>query len=449
MPNLDSELERLRIARNAESPTGPRRAVKRTLIITLAVVGVSAATSVYVFRSSAPKVQVMRVMLAPDSGAGDDPVVLNATGYIIAHHEIQVASKVSGKVAWIGVEEGDLVKRDQVLVRLDDSEYRAQVLEAKGNRDSLKAKLLELEHGSRPQEITQAQANLRQVQADLVNSKFTFDRDSELYSQGIISRADFDSAQYKYKNLQAEVNSLEQTYELVRKGPREEDIDSMKGQVEQAEGAMEYDQDQESNTVIRSPIDGCVLERAVEQGEFVTNGFVGDKGAKGYVVTLADLNDLQVELDISQNDFAKVHLGSRTVITTDAFPDRKYDGRLVEISPMANRQKATVEVKVQLLHPDNYLRPQMNASVAFLDPGTGRHGRQTGAAITIPPSAVRNQEVFVVLENRARSRRVRISRATGQGVEISQGLSAGEDLIVNPPQNLSDGEKVRVEGDQP
>ena len=449
MPDLSSELESLRIPRNAQLPARQPRAVKRTLILTLAASGVAAGASVYVFRSPAPKVHVMRVMATQDPGAGDEAVVLNATGYIIAHHEIQVASKVTGKVAWIGVEEGDLVRKNQVLVRLDDSEYRAQVIEAKGNRDSLNARLLELEHGSRPQEITQAQANLRQAQADLVNSKFTFDRDSALYSEGIISRADFDSAQYKYKNLQAEVNSLEQSYDLVRRGPREEEIDSMKGQVEQAQGALAYDQDQESNTAIRSPIDGCVLERAVEQGEFVTNGFVGDKGAKGYVVTLADLNDLQVELDISQNDFAKVHLGSKTTVTTDAFPDRKYDGKLVEISPTANRQKATVQVKVEILHPDSYLRPEMNASVAFVDPGTTPRGRQSGAAITIPPSAVRGQEVFVVSENRARIRRVRVSRLTPQGVEIAQGLLAGEDLIVNPPPNLSDGEKIRVEGDQP
>src|SRR6202030_4695247 len=120
-------------------------------------------------------------------------------------------------------------------------------------------------------------------------------------------------------------------------------------------GAVAYAQTLLDNTVIRAPVSGTVLERAVEQGEFVTNGFVGDKGAKGYVVTLADLNDLQVELDISQNDFSKIHMGSKATVTTDAFPDRKYEGQLVEIAPIANRQKATVQVKVQILHPDDRL----------------------------------------------------------------------------------------------
>jgi HlyD family secretion protein len=268
-----------------------------------------------------------------------------------------------------------------------------------------------------------------------------------LFSQGIISRADFDTAQYSYRNLQAKANSLRQAYELVEKGPRREEIDAMKGQVEQAKGLLMYDEDQENNTVIRSPVDGRVLERAVEQGEFVTNGFVGDKGAKGYVVTLADLNDLQVELDISQNDFAKIHMGTKAIVTTDAFPDRKYDGELVEIAPIANRQKATVQVKVQILHPDEHLRPDMNASVSFIDPTAAREERITPNAITIPSSTIREQSVFVVSDGRAIRRHVQIAGTTPRGARIIQGLTGGEDLILNPPTSLSDGQKVRIKGD--
>ncbi|HET9099512.1 MAG TPA: efflux RND transporter periplasmic adaptor subunit, partial [Acidobacteriaceae bacterium] len=251
------------------------------------------------------------------------------------------------------------------------------------------------------------------------------------------------------QNLQAKVNSLKQAFLLVEKGPRQEEIDAMKGQVEQARGLLAYDEDQEDNTDIRSPIDGRVLERAVEQGEYVTNGFVGDKGAKGYVVTLADLDDLQVELDIAENDFSKVRMGNKAVVTTDAFPDRKYDGQLVEIAPVANRQKATVKVKVEILHPDDHLRPDMNASVAFVDPAAPRNRRSTNAIITIPASAVRDQNVFVVSDGRAVRRRVEIGGTSPQGVRIANGLSGGEDLILNPPAKLTDGEKVRVKGDHP
>lgn len=448
-PDLDTELEGLRIERTPQTPSKKQPATRWIILATIVGIGAASAIAVYELYDSAPLVEVTRVMAAQNLSGESNPVVLNATGYVIAHHEIQVASKVSGKVAWIGVDEGSAVKKGDVLVRLEDTEYRAQVEQAQGNLANLEAKLLELEHGSRPQEINQAQANLLQAQADLTNSSLSFERSNALYRDGIISRQDFDTSQYNYKNLQAKVNSLKEAYDLVEKGPRQEEIDSMKGQVEQARGLLAYDADEESNTVIRSPIDGRVLERAVEKGEYVTNGFVGDKGAKGYVVTLADLDDLQVELDISQNDFSKIHMGSKALITTDAYPDRKYDGELVEISPVANRQKATVQVKVQILHPDSRLRPDMNATVDFVDPTRLRQEESASPVITIPATAVHDQSVFVVSGGRAVRHHVQISASTPLGVQISQGLVVGEDLILNPPRSLNDGEKVRVGGDHP
>jgi HlyD family secretion protein len=448
-PDMDTELEGLRIERTPQ--LNPKNRPRARWIILVAIVGIGAASviTVYEIHDPAPLVEVTRVMAAQSTSGENNPVVLNATGYVVAHHEIQVASKVSGKVAWIGVDEGNAVKKGEVLVRLEDTEYRAQVEQAQGNLANLEAKLLELEHGSRPQEIIQAQANLLQVQADLTNSSLSFERSNALYRDGIISRQDFDTAQYNYKNLQAKVNSLKEAYNLVEKGPRQEEIDAMKGQVEQARGLLAYDDDEESNTVIRSPIDGRVLERAVEQGEYVTNGFVGDKGAKGYVVTLADLDDLQVELDISQNDFSKIHMGSKAFITTDAYPDRKYDGELVEISPIANRQKATVQVKVQILHPDNRLRPDMNATVAFVDATHSGQEQSVKPEITIPAAAVKDGTVFVVADGKAVRRPIQIFATTPRGVQVSHGLMGGEDVILNPPANLRDGEKVRVEGVQP
>jgi HlyD family secretion protein len=445
-PDLDKELEGLRIHRAPQAQARSRLPARSIILATtIAVAGVAVAS--YELHSSTPVVEVTRVAAAENRAENDGPVILNATGYIIAHHEIQVASKVSGKVAWIGVEEGGEVKKGQDLVRLEDTEYHAQVEQAKGNLANLQAKLIELENGSRPQEITQANANLMQAEADLTNSKLTFQRSSALFSDGIISRADFDNAQYSYHNLEAKVNSLKQAYELVEKGPRQEEIDAMKGLVEQAKGLLTYDEDQQNNTVIRSPVDGRVLERAVERGEFVTNGFVGDKGAKGYVVTLADLSDLQVELDISQNDFAKIHMGTKAIVTTDAFPDRKYDGELVEIAPIANRQKATVQVKVQILHPDEHLRPEMNASVSFIDPTAAHEERTTPSEVTIPLSTVREQNVFVVSDGKAIRRRVQIAGTTPQGARIIQGLTGGEELILNPPANLNDGQRIRIKGD--
>ena len=206
-----------------------------------------------------------------------------------------------------------------------------------------------------------------------------------------------------------------------------------------------------SNTIIRSPIDATVLERNVDVGEFVTTGFVGDRGAKGYVVSIADLNDLRVELDVSQNDFAKVSLKQPCWIVTDAYPDKKYQGIVDLISPEANRQKATVLVRVKVLNPDELLKPDMNATVSFLSPkklaatqGGAVAATAESPAIRVPATAVRDGAVFVVENGKAIRRSVVVMRTTGRDVEIRKGLIGGEDLIVSPPDSLQDGARVRV-----
>jgi HlyD family secretion protein len=163
---------------------------------------------------------------------------------------------------------------------------------------------------------------------------------------------------------------------------------------------------------------------------------------------MADLTDLQVELDINQNDFAKLGPRQPAAITTDAYPDRKYQGEITEISPEANRQKATVQVKVKVLKPDEFLRPEMNASVAFYAPEKpGEKGANQASAakplITIPTSAVRDGAVFIVVDGRAVRRQVQLSGTSQRGATISNGLIGGEDLIVNPSADLKDGQKVR------
>ena len=186
-------------------------------------------------------------------------------------------------------------------------------------------------------------------------------------------------------------------------------------------------------------VNGTILERNVEKGEFVTTGFVGDKGAKGYVVSIADLNDLKVEIDVNQNDFAKLGPHQKGIITTDAFPDRKYDGIIDEVSPEANRQKATVQVKVKVLHPDQYLRPEMNASVAFVsDAKPVERGEIAKPSIVIPASAVRSGSVFVIANGRAVKRAIKTRAAPRRKACMStMGWNGGEDLIsANPPADL-------------
>ncbi len=302
-----------------------------------------------------------------------------------------------------------------------------------------------MKNGSRPEETQKARADLDSANADVVNAKVTLDRTRQLVAEGVLAKQSLDDAQAKYDGNVAKAASLQRTLDLSVLGPRKEEIDQVIGQIEQARGALAYAQTQLDNTVIKAPVTGTILDRNVEKGEFITTGFVGDKGAKGYIVTMANLNDLQVELDISQNDFPKLGPKQKGTITTDAYPDRKYEGAIEQVSPEADRAKATVQVKVQVLHPDDYLRPDMNATVAFYntapqEPGAGASKQ----VVVIPPTAIQNGNVFVVLKDVAHKRPVTTGGTTSKGVVIDSGLIGGEDLVLNPPTDLKDGQHVEA-----
>ena len=445
---MDEELKNLKIDRSKRRSPAPSRWAVLWIIGGVALFLLLGAWRLWSNKINAGTfVEVERVQ-AVSSGAAPEGVVLNATGYIVAAHKIEVAAKVVGKVRWIGVDKGDRVHEGQVLVRLEDDEYQAQLQQAKGQLATLQARLDQALHGSRPEEIAQALANLNAAKADLDNAKTTFDRAKNQASEGLTPKQTVDDAQSRYDSSIHKVTSLQKAYELLKLGPRQEEIDALRGQMEQARGALAYAETNVANTVIRSPVTGTILARAVEKGEFVTTSFVGDRGAKGYVVSLANLNDLEVELDISQNDFAKLHSDQHGVVTVDAFPDRKYDGFIKEISPEANRQKATVQIKVKVARPDEYLRPEMNASVAFVADQKRDSNADVAArpVILIPASAVHDHAVFLVLDGKALRRPVKTGAVSGQRVRIEEGLFGGEDLISNPPTGLKDGDKVRQKG---
>ena len=444
---MESQLKDLRIDRSKRRSEGPSPWAVRWIIAGVALFALlGLARFIYGKMNAATEVEIVRVRAAAPLANGGGAVILNATGYIIAAHKIELASKVVGKVASIGVEKGDKVKAGQVLVRLEDDEYRARMLESQGQLETLKARLAQAEHGSRPEEIAKAKADVEQVLADQENARVTLERARGLVQDKVMAKQVLDDAQARYDGAAAKVASLERAHDLVRLGPRQEEIDALRAQVNQAQGTLNYAQVQLDNTVIRAPIDGTILERNVEKGEFVTTGFVGDKGAKGYVVSIADLHDLEVELDINQNDFAKLSATQPGIVTTDAYPDRKYQGIIHEISPEANRQKATVQVKVKVTNPDAYLRPEMNASVAFYSnekPGSDNQSKSK-PMVTVPASAVRDNGVFVVLGGKAVRRSVKVGGTTAQGVQVADGLIGGEDIVSNPPADLKDGQRVRA-----
>ncbi|MGA9039545.1 MAG: efflux RND transporter periplasmic adaptor subunit [Terriglobales bacterium] len=445
------DLESLRIDRSAihqEPPTWSKRIIIGgiALFVFLGIV----ALAYRLFSSDAPEVSVVQAEAQSNSVVGS--TVLSATGYIVAHHKINLNSKVTGRVKWIGVEKGDKVKEGQVLVRLEDDEFRAQYEQAEGAADNARAYLLELQNGSRPEEVQQAQHNLDEAKATLVNDKITLDRTHDLVTQGVLSKQALDDATAKYDADQQRVNSLDKGFQLAKIGPRAEEIARAKGALEQAQGQADYAKSLLDATVIRAPVTGTILDRAAEKGELVTSGFAStaEGGPQGLVVSLADLNDLQVELDIAQDDFSKLGPTQKGVVTVDAYPDRKYDGAIAQISPEANRQKATVQVKVQIQNPDAYLRPDMNATVRFLaDETRNTTPASQPSGAFVPATAIHDHDgkkfVFLAFNEKALRREVQISSQRSGGF-IVQGLNGGETVITSAPENLKDGDKIKIKG---
>ena len=449
------DLQSLRIDRSGRSDgSAPSPWARRYIVIGIAVVVLlSLSALVYrLFARNVPEVEVVRAA-AQNSDVGG--TVLSATGYIVAHHTINVNSKVTGRLAWIGVEKGDQVKEGQVLVRLEDQEFRASYEQAQGGVANARAYLDELEHGSRPEEVQQAQHNLDEARATLVNDKLVLDRTKELSAAGVVARQALDDATAKFDSDQQRVNSLEKAFQLMKIGPRQEEIARARGALSQAQGQLDYARSQLDATVIRAPVTGTILDRTAEKGELITAQFASAAagGPQGSVVSLADLNDLQVELDIAQADFARLSPKQKAIVSTDAYPDKTYDGEIAQISPEANRQKATVQVKVQVLNPGKYsdiqLRPEMNATVKFLadEPKAAKNSQPSGAFV--PAEAMRDRDgkkvVFLAFNGKALMRPVQIVSQRSGGLLVN-GLVGGENVITTAPQDLKDGQKIKIKG---
>jgi HlyD family secretion protein len=446
------DLQSLRIDRShrddssGEVPPWARRYILGGIAIII-VLGLFAITF-RLFAGSPAEVEVVRA--ATEGGPDTGGIVLSAGGYIVAHHKINVNSKVTGRVKWIGVEKGDKVKEGQVLVRLEDDEFRAQYEQAEGAVENARAYYEELQHGSRPEEVQQAQHNLDEARATAANDKITLDRTKELYAQGVVSKQSLDDATAKYDADQNRMNSLNQAFAMSKIGPRAEEIARAKGALLQTEGAAAYAKSLLDATVIRAPVTGTILERKVEKGELLTAQFAStaEGGPQGSVVALADLNDLQVELDIAQNDFSRLKPAQRGIVTVDAFPNLKWDGQIAEMSPEANRQKATVQVKVQIKNPDEHLRPDMNATVKFLADDDKNASKEPSGAI-VPALAVRDRDgkkvVFIVQDGKAVMKTVRVINQRSDGYLVDGPIN-GENVITSAPENLKDGQSIKIKG---
>ena len=367
--HLNERLRSLRIDRTPAPPPAPQNRAPKVLLLAVAA-AVALVAMVFFYMFSTPKTISAAEVKVENSGGSQGDTVLAVSGYVVAHHKIAVGAKVMGRVKWIGVEKGDKVQQGQVLVRLEDDDFRAQSNQARANLAAAQARLDQLRTGSRPQEKLKDKAGVLQAEATLRNAEAEYERTEKLHRAGVSSQAELDRAVAQRDTARALLEAARQSSDMTDVGPRVEEIRAAQAQVQQMKASLDYAQTQLAATEIKAPVSGTVLQRIVERGEMVSPSAFGESGARTSVVALADLSDLQIELDISQADFARLKMGQRAEIIPEAFPNLKYTGFIAEIAPEANRAKGTVQVKVKVENPDEQLRPEMNARVNFLAEAT-------------------------------------------------------------------------------
>ncbi|HNR36054.1 MAG TPA: efflux RND transporter periplasmic adaptor subunit [Candidatus Hydrogenedentes bacterium] len=445
--NLDSELSKLRIDKERKRA---RRNRGRRVWAVLAAAVVCAGGVLAYGKWSAPLTVTTARVEVETAGSGRGPALVTASGYVVPRHKVEVSSKIIGRIQDIRVKRGDTVRQGDVLLTIDDAEYRARLQAAEAQVEAIKARLAELETGSRPQEIAAAEAAVASSEASLRNAVLDLRRIEALERQGAIARQELDRARAARDMAQARLDADRKQAELVRIGPRRETIEAAQAQLRQAEANVEAAKTELDYTIIRAPMDGTILEKLAEQGELVTNmNFGGTRGAKNSVVSMANLGDLQVEVDLNESEISKVALGQKAEIRLDSVPDRVFDGEVDEISPQADRQKGAVQIKVRLTNPDSAVKTEFNARVTFLgEPPADAQGVEARPRLRVPRSAVvrtgPDPVVYVLSEGRAKAVPVKTGPEGENGVGIEEGLSGSEIVITGPMDKIADGAHVAV-----
>jgi HlyD family secretion protein len=413
------DLSKLRIDRDGP-PAPVRRALRRNAIFAAVVAVVIAIALVVVRRGSATPVQTVLVTASndPSAGGGGRAASVTANGYVVARTRAAVSSKVAGRLAYLGVAEGSYVQRGRVIARLENADYQAQVAQADANVASSRARLVEAE--SDRNQLDREVRRLRDIRA----------RNAQL-----ISEQEVDAAESRAAGAAARVRSAS-------------------AGVTAAQAGLRYARVNLDNTEIRAPFTGTVLRKEAEVGEVVAPS-VGGGLTRGAVVTMADLTTLEVDVDVNEAYIARINTGQGARITLDAYPDTSFIGRVRQVVPTADRQRATVQVKVSIVDRDPRILPEMGARVDFLEPEARlASGPVTASAprIRVPVAAVREtggqSVVWLVRDGKLDSRAVQAGPASGGFREIRSGLSGGELLLVGGVDAPRAGMRVKVTNPQ-
>jgi HlyD family secretion protein len=395
------DLSKLRIDRSI-APVRSRR--RRWLWPAIAVLVIAAAGLWYAFAPHPATVQTTPVVTSYPS---QQYVVLNATGYVVAQRKAAIASKATGRLEWLGVAEGSRVKTGEVIARLDNRDVVAQAESAEAH-------------------VRAARAGLEQAQADERDAAQQLARNRDLAAKGFVAQAIVDSSQARHDRAVATVANARATIGVAEANARN------------ARVAVDY-------TLIRAPFDGVILSKTANVGDIITP-FSSASDSKGAVVTMADMETLEVEADVSESSLSKVRVGQPAEILLDALPDNRFRGRISRMVPTVDRAKATVMTKVRFDEVDPRVLPEMSAKVAFL--AQEITSEQQKPLMAVSPDAIVQRDgrsvLFVVRGDRAISVPVTPGAKLGDLTAIKGEAKSGEKAVLKPAPGLVDGALVKV-----
>jgi len=396
-----SKLDQLKIEREPEAETGSKR---WWLLIMIAVLLVAAAYWLFLKPEAALEV---RTAVAREISSQTASTVLNASGYVTARRQATVSSKFTGKVVEVLIEEGMEVEKDQVLARLDDSNIATSYALAEAQQRS-------------------AESSLKETQALLNEARAIFKRTQNLLDRGLASAAEMDSARAGSESLAAQ-------------------LEHKQADVRVAEKQLDVYRQQLEDTIIRAPFAGVVVAKNAQPGEMISPVSAGGGFTRTGIGTIVDMSSLEIEIDVNEAYINRVTPGQEIVATLDAYPDWSIPCHVIAIIPTADRQRATVEVRVGFDELDLRILPDMGVKVAFQEPGaTTTSGR---AGVVIPQSALSEsggkQYVWLVINGIAERRAVATAGERGKEVLVTAGLVSGDIVIISSPSNLEAGLRVK------
>lgn len=416
-------------------------------LVTLIILAIIGYVGFLLYHRYAQKpITAVDTIVVTESQSQGDSIAFSAGGWVesIFPWPITISSLVGGRIEELFVHEGVVIKKGQVIATLYKKDLEYELKKAEAELSIKQANLNKLEKGYRLEEVAQAKSEYDRCGALEEVKKQIFERSKSLVESGAISKEQAEKDESEYKVAKANTEIAQQNYNLLKSGYRQEDIELARAEVEKANFFKSLAETQLAYTDIKSPADGKILEVFINQGSFVAFD-------KPKIASIYDPAQIQVRVDVRQSDLAKVKLGQKVKVMTDAQRNKPYQGTVIRIDPQANLAKDTIQVKIQITNPDDFLHPEMTAAVNFEPTNSAEliaPATQKSPRILIPRSAVilegDKQYVFVVRNSKASKTAVIIGGLVMDKIEITSGLTRGERVIINNLDKLSDGEEITI-----